>query len=134
MLKMQSLEKRRSFILIQLMKPDFVFKDTRGNLAQLVHNGFKQVNYIFSVGGSFRGGHYHKENTECFYVIKGKFEIALKLDGQEKSYTFQTGDMFCVFPMAVHRFFYLEDTQLIAMYDKGIERSDGTKDIYIAEE
>lgn len=120
--------------MIRFMQPDFMFGDERGKLTQIVHGGFAQVNYVFSVCGSYRGGHYHKENRECFYVIEGKFEIGLELNGEKETYVFQTGDLFCVEPMVVHSFHYMENTRLIAMYDVGIERTDGTKDIYQAEE
>ena len=51
-------------MLIEFIKPDFSFTDDRGSLTQLVHKGWNQVNYITSVGGAFRGNHYHKNNTE----------------------------------------------------------------------
>ena len=46
-------------MLIEFIKPDFDFTDDRGSLTQLVHKGWNQVNYITSVGGAFRGNHYH---------------------------------------------------------------------------
>lgn len=116
--------------LLTVVEPDFIFEDARGKLVQLVHNGFKQANYVFSAKGSFRGGHYHKENTEYFYVISGSFKILVEMDEDREEYIFGAGDMFSVSPMAVHSFSYLEDTQLIALYDKGVECQDGTKDIY----
>ena len=58
-------------MLIEYIKPDFEFSDERGTLRQLVHTGWKQVNYITSVIGSFRGNNYHKKNTEAFFVISG---------------------------------------------------------------
>ncbi len=120
-------------MLYKMIQPDFTFEDARGTLKQLVHEGFNQINYVYSVADSFRGGHYHKENVECFYVIQGKFEILLELDGRKETHIFQTGDMFCVLPMVIHSFHYMEDTQLLGMYDIGIEHVDGTKDIYSAE-
>lgn len=116
--------------MIKVVKPDFIFADERGSLVQLAREGFRQINYVFSIKGSFRGGHYHKENTECFYVLEGKFEILLELNEKKEVHVFQAGDMFYVFPMVVHSFTYLEDTRLIGMYDIGVERPDGTKDIY----
>lgn len=124
---------KEKIMLIKILNSDFEFKDERGRLVQLVHTGYQQINYIFSVADSFRGGHYHKENVECFYVIQGKFEILLELDGRKETHIFQTGDMFCVLPMVIHSFHYMEDTQLLGMYDIGIEHVDGTKDIYSAE-
>lgn len=117
-------------MLIELMKPDFIFDDERGSLRQLVHQGYSQFNIVFSKKGVFRGDHYHKENKEVFYVINGSFELAASKDGVVENYTFKEGDMFLVPPYVMHSFNYKEDSLLAAMYDLGVEHEDGTKDIY----
>lgn len=119
-------------MLIEFIKPDFEFEDARGSLKQLVHEGWKQVNYITSVEGAFRGNHYHKENVEAFFVISGRFKlVAETLDkSQKEEYEMKTGDFFVVKPNINHSFDYLEPTQLISFYDKGVEKPDGSKDIY----
>ena len=43
-------------MLIKMLEPDFVFENEAGSLKQLVHDGWKQVNVITSVGGAVRGG------------------------------------------------------------------------------
>ena len=118
-------------MLIKFIKPDFEFSDDRGCLKQLVHEGWKQVNYITSIGNAFRGNHYHKDNREAFYVISGRFLLEAKtIDGSiMEKYEMKSGDFFIINPMVVHSFNYLEDTELISFYDKGFERFDGTKDI-----
>lgn len=117
-------------MLIELMKPDFVFDDGRGSLRQLVHEGYSQFNIVFSKKGVFRGGHYHKENNELFYVINGSFEFVASKGQVVEKYTFTEGDMFLVPPYVIHSFSYKEDSLLAAMYDIGVENMDGTKDIY----
>ena len=119
-------------MLIEFIKPDFEFSDDRGSLRQLVHDGWKQVNYITSKAGAFRGNHYHKENTEAFYVISGRFKLtAESADGNYKEeYDIKAGDFFTVSPYVNHSFDYIEDTELISLYDKGVEMPDGTKDIF----
>ena len=62
-------------MLIEFLKADFCFDDERGNLVQLVREGWKQVNVIRSEAGVERGGHYHAQNSEAFYVISGSFEL-----------------------------------------------------------
>lgn len=116
--------------MIEVIKPDFEFQDERGVLLQLVHEGFQQFNIIFSRQGVFRGGHYHKENKEAFYVISGSFELTVKTGNAEEKHIFQKGAMFLVPPYVSHSFSYLEDTLIASMYDMGVERADGTKDIY----
>ena len=119
-------------MLIEFIKPDFEFADNRGSLKQLVHKGWNQVNYITSVAGAFRGNHYHKTNVEAFYVISGEFKlIAESLDGKEhEEYIMKAGDFFIIKPFVNHSFNYTIDTQMISFYDKGVESSNGTKDIF----
>lgn len=120
-------------MLVEFIKPDFEFEDARGSLKQLVHEGWKQVNYITSVAGAFRGNHYHKENTEAFFVINGRFRlIAETLDkSQTEEYEMKSGDFFIIKPNINHSFDYLEDTSLISFYNLGVEKADGTKDIFV---
>lgn len=121
-------------MLIEYIKPDFEFSDERGTLRQLVHTGWKQVNYITSVIGSFRGNHYHKKNTEAFFVISGSFRLVTEsLDGKiHEEYNMEAGDFFIIKPYINHSFDYTQNTQLISFYDQGVENADGTKDIFVS--
>lgn len=117
-------------MLVQKVEPDFIFTNENGCLIQLVHEGWKQVNILNSNKGSLRGGHYHKICREVFYVIKGKLKLTLE-EGQEiEENIFTEGEMFLISPFQKHTFEFLEDTLMIAMYDKGVEMIDGSKDIY----
>ena len=118
-------------MLINILEPDFTFNDDRGTLVQLVHEGYKQMNVVTSKKSVFRGGHYHKMNREVFYIISGHFKFTAEKDGVVEEYDFKAGDMFEVLPYVVHSFDYLEDTTLVAMYDKGVELADGGMDSYI---
>ena len=100
--------------MIEFIKPDFSFADERGALTQLCREGWKQINVTSSKAGVFRGGHYHKNNKEAFYIIKGEIEIQLTK------------------PYAVHSFKFKQDTLMVALYDKGVEEAGGQKDIYAA--
>lgn len=117
-------------MLAEILKPDFTFSNEHGSLTQLVHEGWRQVNVLESEKGSSRGGHYHKENKEAFYVIKGRLQLQLDHQAERETIEFQTGDMFCVRPYVMHTFVFLEDTCMVAVYDQGVEHADGTKDIY----
>ena len=117
-------------MLIEILKPDFEFSDERGCLTQLVHQGFKQFNIIFSKKDVLRGNHYHKENREAFFVISGSCNLTAMKDGLIEEYVFKSGDMFLIPQYVIHSFFYTDDTWLSSMYDLGVEHDDGTKDIY----
>ncbi len=112
--------------MLKIIKKDFEFVDERGAIVQLIHDGYKQINAITSKKGVLRGGHYHKENAEAFYIISG----ALKLTVNGREYAFKGGDFFGIEPYDMHSFLFEEDTVLVSMYDKGVELADGSKDIF----
>lgn len=121
-------------MLIDIIKPDYIHEDDRGRLIQLVHEGYSQFNIISSKKSSLRGGHFHKENSEAFWVISGRFRLDAEKDGMKESYDLKEGDMFVIPPYVIHSFYYEEDTLLASMYSKGVENNDGTKDIFKKEE
>lgn len=117
-------------MLIRILKPDFEFDNENGKLVQVIHEGWKQVNVIMSYAESIRGGHYHKFNTECFYVINGKFKLHVRRNKFSESYVFQAGEMFTIPAYVYHTFEYMEDTLLVALYSQGVELDINTKDIW----
>jgi len=118
--------------MIEILQPDFVFEDDRGTLFQLVHDGFKQINAVYSKAGSVRGNHSHRVNREAFFVAAGSFELRYGDSSGSESRVFHKGEMFLIPPGVSHSFAFLEDTILIGMYDVGVELGDGTKDIVAA--
>ncbi len=117
-------------MLIKMLTPDFIHTDERGTLTQLVCEGYRQFNIIHSMKDAVRGGHYHKENNEAFYVISGKFTFTAEKDGIGETHTFTAGDMFAVPKLVKHSFVFDEETWLASMYDKGVEKGNGEKDIF----
>lgn len=118
-------------MLIEFIKTDFEFQDERGTITQLVHDNWKQVNYITTKAGVLRGNHYHKNNEEAFYIISGEFELEL-LDintNEKESHTIKTGDFFIIRRNLSHSFNFTKDTNLISMYSNGVEEKDNM-DIY----
>ena len=112
--------------MLKRIATDFHFEDDRGTIVQLIHEGYAQINVITSNKGGFRGGHYHKENEEAFYIVSGKLEVTVI----EETAVFTTGDFFGIEANDMHSFTFLEDTALVSMYSRGVEHADGTKDIY----
>lgn len=112
--------------MLSRKKVDFQFMDDRGTLVQLIHDGYKQINVIISKKNTFRGGHYHKENKEAFYIVSGLLDVVV--NGTKS--TFAAGDFFEIEENDVHSFYFLEETTLVSMYSSGVEKADGQKDIY----
>ena len=115
--------------LIKFLNIDFKFENENGLLIQLVHDGWKQINVIFSKGKGVRGGHYHKFNKEAFYVISGSFRLVVMKGEQKEEYQIKSGEMFQINEYVLHTFEYLEDTWLVSMYSDGVEMDFG-KDIW----
>lgn len=111
--------------MIEFLKPEFEHIDDRGGLTQLVSSGWNQVNYIFSAAGTNRGGHFHKNNKELFYVISGSFNLKLESNSKNETFEIKANDMFVIHPNVSHSFEFTSDTMLISMYDKGVEGSNG---------
>ena len=116
--------------MISFIPTDFSACDERGCLFQLCHDGWKQVNVCKSRKGTLRGNHFHKENKEAFFVVEGKIEMTLERDGMTKKVNAEQGDFFVIEPFVCHSFRYPEDTLTVALYDRGVENPDGSKDIY----
>lgn len=117
--------------IISFPEPDFVFKDDRGSLKQLVSGQWNQINFITSVASSTRGGHYHKENREMFYVISGKFNLTLKTPNGPISFLMQPDDFFVIEKNVSHSFEFIDETSLIAAYDLGVVAKEPNKPIDI---
>lgn len=113
-------------------KADFAFKDARGALVQLVHEGYDQVNVLKTNAGVERGGHYHKISRELFYVVSGSVIVSLEKDGCKENKRFNEGDFFEIPPYVIHSMNFDEDCVLVALYDKCVELENGEKDIYPA--
>ena len=116
--------------LYKRLKPDFEFRDMRGTLVQLAHEGYEQINVLTTRAGVIRGGHYHKETVEAFFVVDGQVEITFEKDAVQQTEKFEKGEFFCIPPFVWHTMRFEMDTVLVAMYEHAVERADGTKDIF----
>ncbi|MCI9508037.1 MAG: spore coat polysaccharide synthesis [Oscillospiraceae bacterium] len=119
--------------LYNILQADFLCSDLRGQLVQLVHNGYQQINILESRKGAVRGGHYHKISKEAFFVVSGSVDVAFKRGEEQEIVRFLKNDFFLIEPYTIHRMSFCEDCVLIALYDVPIEKEDGTKDIYSEE-
>lgn len=117
-------------MLMEWLKIDFKYQDDRGTLIQLIHKGYSQMNIVVSKAGVSRGGHYHKLNTEAYYIIQGSCKVTAYRKNKKETKVYHAGDFFRIGPYVTHDFDYLEDTVLISMYSMGVELENGDMDIY----
>ena len=83
---------------MKTLSAEFVHKDNRRTLSQLVTADFKQINYYEANKGAILGDHYHKLTYEYFYITKGSF----MLDVNKKRQIVGRGDFFVVEPLEKH--------------------------------
>ncbi len=116
--------------LIEKLEPDFTFADDRGTLTQLVHDGYRQVNAVFTKKGAVRGNyHYHRQTDEVFFVLNGRVVITAVQGCEKESAEFGTGDMFRIPANVRHSCRYTEDTNLVVLYTAPVDLPNGTRDI-----
>ena len=87
--------------------PYFISEDERGVLKGICnHLLIEEINFITSEKSVVRGGHFHKETEELFYIIDGEIEVEIQdLEGRELSRTrFSSGDIFIIEPYEYHTF------------------------------
>lgn len=118
--------------MLEIITPNFTFADERGTFNELCQSGWQQVNVSESKKGAFRGGHYHKESKEAFFIVNGVVDVKVEseVDDATEEYTFKKGDFFVIYPYTSHSFDFKEDTVMLALYDIPVIKSDGTKDIF----
>ena len=67
--------------------PLHIHTDSRGGFVEVFRRqwfpGFeaKQINISYSDGGVLRGLHYHREQTDVWWPIQGRFQVAFVKDG-----------------------------------------------------
>lgn len=99
---------------MKFIKPYFKSEDLRGEILGIAQfDWIKEMNYIQSKAGSIRGGHYHKQTTELFFIIDGLIHVTISnLQGDvQKSVDVSKGDIFIVDPFEVHTFQVLKDSR-----------------------
>ncbi|OGC22584.1 hypothetical protein A3J90_06490 [candidate division WOR-1 bacterium RIFOXYC2_FULL_37_10] len=103
----------------------------RGLFLGIVNFGnWQEVNYIETQAGQIRGGHYHKEAMELFYIIEGNISIkVVDLKGELiKEFLANKGSIFLVEPYEVHTFTCNSDCKWINVMSKKMDND--SCDIY----
>lgn len=93
------------------------FEDERGIIANVLEEPISHVALITSKKGSVRGNHYHPEQVQHVYLIKGRYEsISKKLNSknaQEEKVIVEEGDLVTTPPMIAHAMKFLEDSIML---------------------
>ena len=128
-----TVEKSFQFLLGRICYPYFTYYDKRGGMMGIVQDNHKweEINYIEAVQWAVRGGHYHKETHEGFYIIDGKIKVETSQLGSDKKHSFivEKGDIFFIEPYTIHTFYIIENAKWINFLSKAMKI--GNKDIHI---
>ena len=76
--------------------------------------------------GFFRGGHYHQNKSEKFYVVSGHARLLL-VDvetGETAEIDLIAGQRVTIFPMCAHKFVAVKETQVIEYYATPFDLAD----------
>lgn len=90
---------------MEILSSEFVTKDSRRELQQLLTADIKQINNYHAERGAILGDHYHRSTTEYFYVTRGTFMVQVS----SNSFAANPGFFFRVDPGEKHTLEALTD-------------------------
>lgn len=90
---------------MKILSSEFVSKDGRRELKQLLTADIKQVNHYEASKGAVLGDHYHRTTKEYFYITKGTFMVQIS----SNSFAANPGFFFRVDPFEKHTLEALTD-------------------------
>ena len=101
----------------------------RGELALLEDGAcFRHLGYwsLHPDTEFFRGGHYHQNKTEEFYLVAGRLRAnVVDLDTSERAeFLLEAGQRMTIEPRCAHRFQAEQEAQVIEYYDGVYDRED----------
>ncbi len=89
--------------------------DERGEITNILDAPIQHVALITSKAGSVRGNHFHPEQVQNDYLLKGKYEYVTKdvRSGEERLVVIEAGDLVITPPMVAHAMRFLEDSAFL---------------------
>ena len=96
---------------MRVLDTEFVHRDSRRTLSQLLTADIKQVNLYEAQEGSVLGNHFHKRTTEYFYVLQGTLVYNNQM-------TVEEGTFFVVYPEEEHTLTCLTYVKLMTFLTK----------------
>jgi len=111
----------------------FSHSDDRGDITGIINTGtWEEMNFITSIAGTVRGGHYHKHTTEAFYILEGRVKINTRNIHDSNNHiheeTVHSGDFFIIEPFVLHTFTVVKDAKWLNLLSK--KMNDIDKDFF----
>jgi dTDP-4-dehydrorhamnose 3,5-epimerase-like enzyme len=110
---------------MRVIEPYKRFEDGRGVFLGIVNSGcWEEVNYVETKAGQVRGGHYHKETRELFFILDGEIDIEAwdaRGGGDADTLSASKGAIVIVDPYEVHTFSCRTDCRWINVLSRRID-------------
>jgi len=102
-------------------------KDSRGLFKGLINSGtWEEINFIETEAGITRGGHYHKDTVELFFILDGDIEVTISKTNsiERQKYPVSSGQIILIEPNEIHFFRCLTRCRWINVLSKKIDEID----------
>ena len=106
-------------MLESVTRPEVAFIDERGEITNIFSDPINHVALISSTAGSVRGNHYHPEDIQYCFLLKGRYESYAKdiriPKGEIERQVIEEGSLVLSPPMVAHAQVFLEDSLFLAL-------------------
>lgn len=123
-------------VTVKKTKADFV--DERGEIRNVLDAPIEHVALITSKAGSIRGNHFHPDQVQNDYLVRGKYEYitmdAKNENSKRDSIIVEAGDLVITPPMVAHAMRFLEDSVFLTFTTAGRDKEsyeDHTKKVKV---
>lgn len=106
---------------------NFQGQDARGRFIEVWRGDeWRAMNFFTINKGFVRGGHYHKETRELFFIVEGECEIVLRdvRTGEESRFSVGEDDMFIVDPYEMHYITALKESKVIPFLSRQYDQTN----------
>lgn len=107
-----------------LLEPYIYQQDNRGSFTGILNSGqWEEFNYVETKAGQVRGGHYHTETKELFFILEGDIEITVSptRGKQEQNFRVGKGSIIVIDIGEIHTFRSLTASKWINVLSKKMD-------------
>jgi dTDP-4-dehydrorhamnose 3,5-epimerase-like enzyme len=100
------------------LRANFEHRDGRGKFVEVWRGEeWREMNFFTVKKGFTRGGHYHKETRELFFIVEGDCEMRLVdvRTWRESTHGLREEDIFIVDPYELHYLTALTDCKIVSL-------------------
>ena len=108
------------------LSPYFASQDERGGFVGITQEHWAEINFIETKAQQVRGGHYHKETRELFFVISGEIDVVIEdlQSGKQLEMSVGKGDVFVIEPYELHTFYVRTNAEWINMLSRPLDQEN----------